>query len=318
MVVNNKSRQKCIVQKSAKDACVQGRESHGPLITDAVRGEILCASCGAVLVDKVEDTTPEQRSFTLEDYNNNTRTGMASTLSIHDKGLSTIIGNANRDAAGNSISGYMKYTFNRLRTWDSRSKTNSAERNLRAAFAVMSSIQSKLEISDAVIERAAYLYRKALTKNIVRGRTIKGMILSALCIACRESNVPRTLSDIAHEGNITVKDLSRNYRIFVNTLGLQIDAFDPSEFVSKIGTAIGSSEKAKRDALDILYRAKEKGITNGKNPVSLAATAIYMSGLLNEEKFTQDKLARASGISSVTIRNLSKVLRKSLGIEIQR
>lgn len=315
MVVNSKSGQKCLVQKSTRDECVQGRQSHGPLITDTVRGEILCSSCGAVLVDKVEDTTPEQKSFTLEDYNNNTRTGMASTLSIHDKGLSTIIGNANKDAAGNSISGYMKYTFSRLRTWDSRSKVNSAERNLRAAFAVMSSIQSKLEISDAVVERAAYLYRKALAKNIIRGRTIKGMILSALCIACRESNVPRTLSDIAHEGNITVKELSRNYRIFVKSLDLQVDAFDPSEFVSKIGTAVGSSEKAKRDALDILYRAKEKGITDGKSPVSLAATAMFMSGILNEEEFTQNNVAKASGVSSVTIRNVARILRKSLGIE---
>ena len=315
MVVNSKSGQKYVVQKSTKDACVEGRQSHGPLITDTVRGEILCASCGAVLVDKVEDTTPEQKSFSLEDYNNNTRTGMASTLSIHDKGLSTIIGNANRDAAGNSISGYMKYTFNRLRTWDSRSKQTSSERNLRTAFAVMSSIQSKLEISDAVVERAAYLYRKALAKNIIRGRTIKGMILSALCIACRESNVPRTLSDIAREGNVTVKELSRNYRIFVKSLDLQVDAFDPSEFISKIGTAVGSSEKAKRDALDILYRAKEKGITDGKSPISLAATAIFMSGILNEEEYTQNNIAKASGVSSVTIRNVARILRKSLGIE---
>ena len=58
MVVNSKSGQKYVVQKSTKDACVEGRQSHGPLITDTVRGEILCASCGAVLVDKVEDTTP--------------------------------------------------------------------------------------------------------------------------------------------------------------------------------------------------------------------------------------------------------------------
>ena len=192
---------------------------------------------------------------------------------------------------------------------------SSSERNLRAAFAVMSSIQSKLEISDAVVERAAYLYRKALAKNIIRGRTIKGMILSALCIACRESNVPRTLSDIAREGNVTVKELSRNYRIFVKTLDLPVDAFDPSEFISKIGTAVGSSEKAKRDALDILYRAKEKGITDGKSPISLAATAIFMSGILNEEEYTQNNIAKASGVSSVTIRNVARILRKSLGIE---
>ncbi|MGB9002269.1 MAG: transcription initiation factor TFIIIB, partial [Nitrosotalea sp.] len=82
------------------------------------------------------------------------------------------------------------------------------------------------------------------------------------------------------------------------------------------GAAVGSSEKAKRDALDILYRAKEKGITDGKSPVSLAATAMFISGILNEEKFTQNNIAKASGVSSVTIRNVARILRKSLGIEI--
>src|SRR5207245_3566411 len=69
----------------------------------------------------------------LEEYTQNSRTGLGSALSIDDKGLSTIIGPQNKDAAGNSISPYMKYAFNRLRTWDSRSKTNVVERKIGRA-----------------------------------------------------------------------------------------------------------------------------------------------------------------------------------------
>ncbi len=287
---------------------------HGPLITDSVRGEILCATCGEVITDKTEDSGSEQRSFTPDDYANSTRTGLGSALSIHDKGLSTIIGHADKDASGNSISTYMKYTFNRLRTWDSRSKSSSTERNLRSAFVIMGAIQPKLDVSDAVVERAAYLYRKALTKNIIRGRTISGMILSALYVACRESGIPRTLQDISDAGNISFKNLSRHYRVFVKALELRVDSLNPSEFVSKIGTSVGLSEKAKRDALDIIERSKQKGIVDGKNPVSLAAAALFLSAILNGEKATQDKIAQASGISSVTIRNVAKVIRKNLDI----
>lgn len=285
---------------------------HGPFVTDDIRGEILCSRCGAVLADKVEDHGPEQRSFTLEDFNNNTRTGLGSALSIHDKGLSTIIGNVDRDAAGNSISASMKYTFNRLRTWDARSKSSSVERNLRSAFVTMGAIQSKLEISDAVIERAAYLYRKALTKKIIRGRTISGMILSALYVACRESGVPRTLQDVSAAGNVSFKDLSRHYRVFVKALELHVDSLNPSELVSRIGTSVGLSEKAKRDALGMIEGAKRIGITDGKNPVSLAAAALFVAGTLSGEKATQDSIAKASGVSTVTIRNVSKILRKRL------
>ena len=294
---------------------LHGGKSHGPFVTDSVRGEILCAGCGAVLADKVEDYVLEQRSFTVDDYNAGTRTGLGSALSIHDKGLSTVIGNTDRDASGNSISTYMKYTFNRLRTWDSRSKSNSAERNLRSAFVIMGAIRSKIDVSDAVVERAAYLYRKALTKNIIRGRTISGMILSALYVACRESGVPRTLQDISSAGNISFKNLSRHYRVFVKALELQVDSLNPSEFVSKIGTSVGLSEKAQRDALDIIEVAKKNGIADGKNPVSLAATALFMSAIMNGEKATQDKIANVSGISSVTIRNIAKVFRKKMKME---
>jgi transcription initiation factor TFIIB len=312
MIVDNNS--KLVLQRTSADTCISTGGLHGPLVTDSSRGEILCSRCGMVIMDKVEDTT-EQRSHTLEDYNNNTRTGIASALSIHDKGLSTIIGNTDRDASGNFISSYMKSTFNRLRTWDSRSRTNSQERNLRIAFVVLATAKSKLDISDVIIERAAYLYRKAINKNITRGRTITGMILSALYVSCREANMPRTLQEIADVGNISFKNLSRHYRVLVKALDLQVGSFDPSEFVSKIGTTVGLSEKAKRDALGILHDVQKIGISAGKNPVSLAATAIFLSAVLNKEKITQDKISDVAGVSTVTIRNNAKILRKKLGMD---
>jgi transcription initiation factor TFIIB len=312
MIVNNKAKQ--VLQGIFTDKCVSTQGSHGPLVTDISRGEVLCSRCGMVVMDKVEDTTPEQRSYTVEDYNNNARTGIASALSIHDKGLSTIIGNTDRDASGNFISSQMKSTFNRLRTWDSRSRSNSHERNLRTAFTVLGTAKSKLDISDNVIERAAYLYRKAINKNITRGRTITGTILSALYVSCREANVPRTLQEIADVGNISFKNLSRHYRVFVKALDLQVGIFNPPEFVTKIGTTVGLSEKAKRDALDILFSVQKMGITDGKNPVSLAATAIFLSAILNKEKITQDKISDVSGVSTVTIRNNAKILRKKMAL----
>ena len=305
---------KQVLQGMPTDKCVSIQGSHGPLVTDSIRGEVLCSRCGMVVVDRVEDSTPEQRSYSLEDYNSNTRTGMASALSIHDKGLSTMIGNTDKDASGNFISSQMKSTFNRLRTWDSRSRTNSQERNLRTAFLVLGTAKSKLDLSDNVIERAAYLYRKAINKNIIRGRTITGTILSALYVSCREANVPRTLQEIADAGNISFKNLSRHYRVFVKALDLQVGSFNPSEFVSKIGTIVGLNEKAKRDALGILFSVQKMGISDGKNPVSLAATAIFLSGILNDEKITQDKISDASGVSTVTIRNNAKILRKKVAL----
>ncbi len=318
MIVQNKPPKQILVHEETSKSskiCTQNNGIHGPLITDSIRGEIFCGSCGFVLADKVEDSGPELHSFSLEQYNERSRTGIGSSLSIDDKGLSTVIGSQNKDAAGNSISSSMKYTFNRLRTWDSRSKTDSTERSLRSAFVILNTLKSKLDLSDTIVERAAYLYRKALTKKITQGRTIVGIMLASLYAACRETNAPRTLQDIANAGNITVKDLSRHYRILFNTLDLQLESYDSADFVTRISSTVGLNEKTKRGALDILFQAKEKGITEGKNPMSLAASALYLSSIINEESTTQKKIADASGISSVTIRNVGKLIRKNLGIE---
>ena len=313
MKVKKPNQELMLETDSSNTICTHNDGVHGPVVTDRIRGEVLCQSCGAVLADKVEEVGPE-RSFTVEDYNTSSRTGLASTLSIYDKGLSTMIGSANKDSSGNSISSNMKYTFNRLRTWDSRSKSRGEERNLRAAFVILRGTQSKLDISDSVIERAAYLYRKALNKSITRGRTISGMILSALYVACREYNVPRTMQNFAEAGNISFKNLSRHYRVLVNALGLQIESYDASDFVSKIGTLVGLSEKAKRDALGMIEESKKIGIASGKNPVSLAAASIYISGIIIKQDVTQDAISKAAEISSVTIRNTARKIKKSLKI----
>lgn len=283
--------------------------NHGPEITDSATGEILCGSCGLVLLEKTIDSSQEH-GYNLEEYMTKSRTGTGSTLTMHDMGLSTMIGIKDKDASGNSMSSYMKNTFGRLRLWDSRSKWDNSEKSFATAFVILDSVKAKLNIPDLVAERAAYLYRKAISQKMSRGRTIKGLILAALYAACKESDIPKSLQEIAAAEDISQKDLSRNYRLLSQKLELQLKSFDSSEFVNRIANTAGLSEKTRRKALDILLHAKKKGITEGKNPISLAASALYVSSLINGEKRNQKSLARASGISNVTIRNVSGIIRK--------
>jgi transcription initiation factor TFIIB len=281
-----------------------------PLITDSNTGEVLCSRCGLVLAEKLEDSGHEQNVFTNDQYFERARTGSKSTLAIDDMGLATIIDSKDKDASGNSLSIDMKNTFSRLRIWDNRSKSKSSERSLRSAFIILNTMKTKLVIPDTVIEKAAYLYRKALSKKMTKGRSISALSLAALYTACREANAPRSLQDIASAGNVSVKDLSRHIRILINSLDLRVESYDSSNFVNRIASVVGISEKTRRDALYILSNAKEKGISAGKNPVAMAATALYLSCVNNAEKQSQRRISEASGISVVTIRNRAASLAK--------
>jgi transcription initiation factor TFIIB len=158
------------------------------------------------------------------------------------------------------------------------------------------------------VEKAAYIYRKALEKKMVRGRSISSMIGSALYAACREVETPRTLKEIAEIMNIKKGDLAACYRKLVHELDLKIPVADSVQNVARIASKIGISEKTKRYSIEILRKAEENKISAGKNPMSLAATALYISCLKMGENHTQRDLAEAANVTEVTIRNRYKGL----------
>jgi len=277
------------------------------LITDAETGEIVCGGCGFVFFERIENSGPERRTFP-DDSSSKGRTGDKVSLSRSDMGLATIIDPANRDATGKPLSNSMKKTLHRLRLWDSRSQNEAIDRNLKQAFNELFRLKDKLALSDSVVEKAAYIYRKAIEKKLVRGRTISGMMGSALYAACREVETPRTLKEIAETINVKKGELAANYRLLVKELELKMPVVDSVQNVARIASKIGLSEKTKRYAIGILRKAEENKVSAGKNPMALAATALYISCVKMGVRHTQRDLAEAANITEVTLRNRHKGL----------
>lgn len=286
------------------------------MLTDGSTGERFCQSCGNVVIERIEDSRPERRSF-VEDHNDSSRTGAPSSLAIHDRGLATTIGRESNDASGKSLSVSMKQDMRRLRIWDGRSQTHeSTDKNLKAAFMELNKLKDKLTLSDALIEKTAHIYRKAVGKGLVRGRSIQGVLGAATYAACRDSGTPRTLNDVSDALNIKRKNISMSYRMLINKLDLKMPVVDPISCVSRIASKIGLDEKTKRYALEVLRDASSMEITGGKGPMGLAAAALYLSCLKYNVKISQREISVASGVTEVTIRNRYKGLSKSLELTV--
>ena len=282
------------------------------MISDENTGELCCGKCGFVITDKISDTGAEWRSFS-NDESNRARTGAGTSLTIHDMGLSTIIGKANKDATGKPLSSGVKSSIERLRTWDSRSQANSsADRNLRQALNEMDKLKDKLALTSAVIEKAAYIYRKAMERKLVRGRSIQGLVAACIYAACRNTETPRTLDDVANGINIRRKEVARGYRLIFRELDLKMPVVDPVKGVSRIASIAELSEKCKRKAIKILNQAKKVGIVAGKDPMGIAAAALYLACISIGETKSQKDISIASGVTEVTIRNRCAGLRKML------
>jgi transcription initiation factor TFIIB len=283
-------------------------------ITDPDSGEIVCNNCGMVVSEKIEDTIhQERRIHSFEEADRNARTGAPSSLARHDMGLSTVIGRENRDANGQIIDTAMRSKIGRLRTWDFRTRMHtSGDRNFMKAFEQLNRLKEKLALSDTIVEKTAYIYRKVQERGLIRGRTIDGMLAAAVYISCRETETPRTINDIAHASNTKRKDVARCYRLLVLELGIKIPVVDPMKCVAKVANKLSINEKTKHLAMNIMEEVVNKKITAVKEPMGMAATVVYASSLKTDEKISQRDIAAASGVTEVTIRNRFKDLSRNL------
>ena len=292
--------------------CLICKTNH--IVTDHESGEVICSSCGTVISDRIQEISrPEWRIYSAEQENDRSRTGIPITLAKADMGLATIIGKDDRDASGHLLDGAMRNRMQRLRTWDLRTRSHtSSDRNLVQAFSKLDMLKDKLALSDAVVEKIAYIYRKVQHRGLIRGRTISGLIAAAIYAGCREMETPWTLKDIAAASNVKRKDIARNYRMLVFELDLKVPNADPIKCIVKVANRANLTENTKRQAITIMKDVAKKEISAGKDPMGLAATVLYLSCLKTGEEITQTQIAQASGVTEVTVRNRLKDLKRKL------
>jgi len=177
-------------------------------------------------------------------------------------------------------------------------------------------LSGKVNVSQPIQEKAAVIYRKALDIGLVRGRSINSIVAAALYAACRGNGTPRTLREIAKASLVDRKDVARCYRLLLQRLDVHIPVADPLTYVSKIAEKNEISGKIQGAAIAILREAKRRRVSSGKDPIGLAAAALYIACLQHDERKTQTDIAEAAGVTEVTVRNRYKALKKQLNLKL--
>jgi transcription initiation factor TFIIB len=188
--------------------------------------------------------------------------------------------------------------------------------NLSQALAELDRIADQLLIPRVVQEEAAHIYRGALKRGLVRGRTIVNIAAASLYAACRASGRQRTLKEIASVSRCKKKDIALCYRLLLLELGLKMPIPNPRTFVARIASKANLPEKTQNTAIQLLDRAEKIKATTGKVPTGIAAAALYIACIFTGVKRTQRDIADSSDVTEVTVRNRYKALKGSLRLDI--
>ncbi|MBM3230370.1 hypothetical protein FJZ22_01805 [Candidatus Pacearchaeota archaeon] len=280
------------------------------LTYDDHRGELICNDCGLIVEDKMVDTGHDPGgSFDKNDKKG--RGGAPMSMQKFDKGLTTNVGEISdiyRLESGQTRK------FLRLKKWQERVST-SIERNLRLAMSELRRVASFLNLPSVVRDEASRVYNYVLQRGLVRGRSMESVIAACIYAACRSYNIPRTLDEIANASDVERKEIGRTYRFIVRKLKIKVTPSSPKDYISRFSSILHLSPKSQNEALKILKRADISELTSGRGPAGIAAAALYVAALLNDEKKTQREVADVAGITEVTIRNRYKELIDRLKLE---
>jgi len=283
------------------------------MLYDDQRGEIICENCGLVANSVIFSREPEWRAYNSEEEKTKVRVGLPTSV-LNNRELRTVIGGKTKDSYGKTLNTSTQAKFARLSQMDERVQDRTT-RNLKSALMELKRIKSHLSLSDDVCETAVLFYKLALKKDLIKGRSVIGMTSAATYLACRKKNAAITLKDTAEVANITTKELGRCIRIFLQNIIINNTSPDPVSLVNRLAENLGITMYTRKMAIDILVEARERRLTTGKIPMSLAAAAIYIASIQTGERRTQQQIAVPARTTPVTIRNRFKELTNGLGLE---
>ena len=270
---------------------------------DDSTGETICTMCGYVILEE-----SEQEIISPVNISDNPSNSSSISSNI---GNSTSNSLQETDAFGNPIARAIMTDIKRQKILENSGRIHSArDKNLKQADKEIEKLKDKLSLSNSVVEKTTTTYKKAIEKNITRGHSIKGLVGACLYVSCRDSEIPRTINDISNTIDVKKNDILKCYKLIVAELELKFPISSPKKYVSRIASSIKASEKSKRKAMAIIEQVEKTGTSIGKDPIGVTAGALYLACISTGESKSQEEIAKASGVTEVTIRKRCKELIK--------
>ncbi|MEM2618720.1 MAG: hypothetical protein QW356_04465 [Candidatus Hadarchaeales archaeon] len=283
----------------------------GLLVRSDGQAEVICGSCGYVVVSELElDMGPEWRMMG-EDLKG--RTGPPMNPLLHDKGLSTTMDWRDEDAHDNELTPECRDQMRRLSRLQ-RMMVAAIDKNLIFALGEIKRMGALLSLPESVKVEAARIYRRVVGEHSIRGRSIEGVAAAALYAACRLCRIPRTLDEIVSVSRVGRAEVEGDLRSVILQV-VKLPPSNPADFIPRFASELGLSGEVEAKAMEILRRAPRR-LTLGKEPTGVAAAALYLAAMLCGRGKTQREVAGAVRTTTATIRHRCAELAGALGIDL--
>lgn len=174
----------------------------------------------------------------------------------------------------------------------------------------LDSMGESLSLPREVKKRAASIVTDAAAMRFCRVYPRPVLAAAALYVACREFKSPMTLRDLAEAQGCSPRDVGRCYTTILEKMHISRPGLNGRCYVRHLTLKRPVSVEAYKTSEMIIKKASHFGL-GGRNPMTLAAAALYLACCSAGEKVTQAEVADAAGVGEESVRECCKALRLS-------
>lgn len=293
--------------RDIKLLCPECKIDPPDLVEEYSSGDLVCGQCGLVVGDKIVDTRSEWRTFANEDGDDPSRVG-AATNPILDgltENLETRI--SSRDG-GSGVAMSLQRAQGRT--------AGNQNRHILDGFDLISNKVEMMHLGRATGEAAKQLFRRVHDEKILRGKSTEAIIAAVLLIACKQSGDPRSFPEIQKYTGVEKKAFAACFKDLQKTFDLgqesggALNVTSAVHLVNRFCNLLGLENIVIRSCIDVAERVREKGILDGRSPVTVAAACIYLTTTIWGIDRSTKRISEATGVSPVTIKGSYRELLK--------
>jgi transcription initiation factor TFIIB len=172
----------------------------------------------------------------------------------------------------------------------------------------LNAIAHSLKLPREVSKRADSICADAATMSFSRVTVRPVLAAAALYVACREYNQAVTLRELADATGTDPRDVGRCYTTILERMHISRPSLNGKRYVRHLVLREPLSNETFALSEEIVRKATEVGL-GGRNPMTLAAAALYLACCSMGDKVTQAEVAEAAGVGEESVRECCKAIR---------
>jgi len=276
-------------------------ECGGSVLNNPERGETVCEICGLVVNERNLDMNHSGiRAYSKQEKDKKERTGSPMSVLMPDIGLSTVI--ERRKIKNPDLKRAAKW--NTHMSWE--------KRNMLLAITELKRLGTILNFPDRVKKAAIRLYKRVFRKNLLRGRSINGMVAACAYYVTKQERIPITFQEILEESSMESTIVKKCYKILMQEFDLKTQIMDPISLIPRYRVELGLDMEIENNTVGLLEKFIKKNSICGKDPKEIRAGALYLVAKLKNQKLSQKEIAGIIGITEVTLRSRYKEILNSM------